>query len=362
MKRILCLIDNLGSGGAQRQMVNLAVLLKEYGYDIDFVVYADIGFYEPILVNEGIQIKKLLAHSNIERIINVCSYIKKVSPDVVISFLEVPCFLACVSKMCGGKYKVITTERSAKMRTFQTRRNRFFNWFERFSDAKICNSEKAKNMWLDNYPKYREKYKVIYNPVLMDIVEKCEYGFLKDGLLHVVVAASYQELKNPLKVIEAVKQLEPAVVKRLRIDWYGNPEIEKGNTVTYDRAIRLVTDYELEGIICLHEETPDIYRVMFQADMVGLFSTVEGLPNAICEGMALGKPILMSRVSDYEVLTGENGISFEPSVVGIRKGLESALSLDREQLRAMGRASSYKAKQLFSPEMILKQWIEVIEQ
>lgn len=35
MKRILCLIDSLGPGGAQRQLVGLATFLKERGCDCD---------------------------------------------------------------------------------------------------------------------------------------------------------------------------------------------------------------------------------------------------------------------------------------------------------------------------------------
>lgn len=39
MKRILCFIDSLGAGGAQRQLVNLAIGLKKRGYIVHFLVY-----------------------------------------------------------------------------------------------------------------------------------------------------------------------------------------------------------------------------------------------------------------------------------------------------------------------------------
>lgn len=34
MKRILLFIDSLGAGGAQRQLVGLAVMLKKKGYEV----------------------------------------------------------------------------------------------------------------------------------------------------------------------------------------------------------------------------------------------------------------------------------------------------------------------------------------
>ena len=42
--RILCVIDSLGSGGAQRQMVNLAVGFKSKGHQV--VVWFDFDVFD----------------------------------------------------------------------------------------------------------------------------------------------------------------------------------------------------------------------------------------------------------------------------------------------------------------------------
>ena len=44
--KILLFIDSLGSGGAQRQIVGLATMLKEKGYGVKMVTYYDIPFYK----------------------------------------------------------------------------------------------------------------------------------------------------------------------------------------------------------------------------------------------------------------------------------------------------------------------------
>ena len=49
MKKIVCLIDDLCPGGAQRQLVGLAYLLKESGYDISVMTYHNDSFYMPVL-------------------------------------------------------------------------------------------------------------------------------------------------------------------------------------------------------------------------------------------------------------------------------------------------------------------------
>ena len=43
--KILLFTDSLGAGGAQRQLVGLAVLLKQQGYEVKVCTYFDIDFF-----------------------------------------------------------------------------------------------------------------------------------------------------------------------------------------------------------------------------------------------------------------------------------------------------------------------------
>ena len=45
MKRITCFTESLGGGGAEHQMVILAGMLAEKGYDMTIVTYASIPDY-----------------------------------------------------------------------------------------------------------------------------------------------------------------------------------------------------------------------------------------------------------------------------------------------------------------------------
>ena len=194
MKKILFFIDNLGSGGAQRQIVNIASALKQRGYNVEVLVYQDYPFYKPLLDKKEIPVTLIDAKSKISRIVRVRKYINKAHADVVVAFLETPCFIACVSKIGHKKWKLITNELSAKLSTFTSRRNKLFNWFERFSNAKVANSHNAIDMWRKYYPQYEKKYSVIYNPVSIP-QEWVEYPheYRKNGKLRLTVAASYQE-------------------------------------------------------------------------------------------------------------------------------------------------------------------------
>ena len=361
MKKVLCLIDNLGSGGAQRQLVNLAILLKQAGYAVDFAVYRENDFYQPLLDAENIKVHTIKENNPLKLILKMRSYIRRINPDVVIPFLETPGFLACIAKFGDSRWKLITNELSAKLSTFTDRKNRFYNWFERFSDVKVCNSQNAVQMWNHYYPQYHDKYRVIYNPVLIQNQPNVSHLYRKDGKLHLVVAASYQELKNPLGLIEAILLLDETEKEKIVIDWYGRVEVTIGNTVIYECAVQMIKANALDSTIRLHHETKKIYDIMSQADVIGLFSTVEGLPNVICEAMMFGKPVIMSKVSDYQILTEGNGITCDPTPEGIALGLRELLQLPPSDLDKMGKLSYEKANRLFSPEAIVKQWIEVIE-
>ena len=363
MKKIILFTDNLGSGGAQRQVANVAVLLKTAGYDVSVLVYQDNPFYKHILDENDVPLVLVESKGTVSRLMSIRKCLKKSGADVVISFLAVPCFVACFSKMGHKKWKLITTERSAKLTTFTAKKFRFFNKFERFADAKVGNSHNAINMWKKYYPQYKDKYSVIYNHIRVpDEFVGGTHEYLQNGKVRLTVAASYQQLKNPLGVIEAVKLLSDEQKAKLEINWYGKAEVTAGNTVVYDKAASLIKEYSLEDCIYLNDETNDIYRIMQNSDAVGLFSTVEGLPNTICEAMTIGRPIVMSKVSDYDVLVSDNGYLCDPnSVESIKESLVKLIETPKGELERMGNASKEKAKELFSAEAITRQWIEIVE-
>lgn len=358
MKKILCFIDNLGSGGAQRQLVNLACIFKDNGYEVEFLVYNHSDFFLDKLKNNQIKYICIESQSYLRRLLSITKYLRSSDADVIISFMETPCFLACLAKSIGARWKLITAERSAKESTFQGLKNKIYILFERFSDFKVCNSENAKRIWSQHKPQYSRKLRVIYNAVQLpkqNTISNSEKNCLK-----IVIAASFQRLKNSVSVVKAVSLLSDDLKNRIKIEWYGRRNVN-GSTSVFDETEALILENNLEDTVLLHEATTDIYSKMEAADAVGLFSTVEGLPNVICEGMMLGKPILMTRVSDYAVLADGNGLLCDPDPQSIAKVLKKFIEISDSDRLQMGQLSKAKAINLFSEKKVLKKWIELIE-
>lgn len=359
--KLLFLIDSLGSGGAQRQMTIVADLLSNKGYEVSFLVYSEGDFFKKRLNDNNIPIVTIPSTNIIRRMFRIRKFIRCGNYDVVISFMDTPNFLNCFAATGGHSWKAITSERSAKKATFHNRKNRIFNWFQRYSDVIVCNSMNARSMWSECYPEYKGKLRVIYNTVNLSIITT-SYAPLRDDKLHLVVAASYQGLKNPVNLVKALSLLTKYNQARIKIDWYGNKDVSQGGSSNYDESNKIITNNDLSSIIKLHEVTNDIHNIMYQADVIGLFSEYEGLPNVICEAMTIGKPIVITKVSDYNQFVDEtNGIICEKTTPEeIALALSKLLKLSADDIIKMGGDSQNKARVLFNSEKIINQWENVI--
>ncbi len=361
--KILWVIESLGSGGAQRQLVNLAKMQKNNNNDVSVICYHYSDFFAETLEKENIDVIWKIENNYLKRMFVFRRFIRKGNYDVVISFSDTANFLCCFAAIGGKKWKLITNELSAKQSSFTSKKGNIFAWFYRYSNVHVCNSENAKSMWLKHYPQYKSKLDVIYNPIVLPKITST-YTPHKNEKLHIVIAASYRFLKNPIGLIEALILLDENYRSQLSIDWYGAVNTTEGKIRPYDRAMKLIQTNNLQEVISLNDEIIDIANKMNEADIIALFSKVEGLPNAICEGMAIGKPIIMSKVSDFNILVdASNGFLCDwDSPDSIKGALISGISLSKKQLHQMGASSKDKAEKLFSAEIISYQWSKLISE
>lgn len=338
-------------------MVTLAGLFKDAGFDVSLLVYNREDFFKDKLVGQNIKIYEIIENRTLFRIWKIRKFIRGNKYDAVISFLETPNFLNCIAGIGGRSWRVITSERSAKASSFLSYRGRIFGWFQRYSDAIVCNSHNAYIMWEKHYPRYKDKLRVIYNAVVLPEI-KSEYIPLSRNILHVIIAASYQPVKNPMGLLRALESLKKTGHINIRIEWFGEKNVTDGGTKLYDLATEFIREHQLEDLIRLNGPSKEIAEEMNQSDIIGLFSRVEGLPNGICEGMMLGKPIFMTKISDFDILvSNSNGWLCDwDNPENIASQFRKAMQLKSEELLRLGKNSRSKAMNLFSGLAITKQW------
>lgn len=366
MKKILFL-GGLTAGGAEHQMVVIAKLLKQEGYDVTYFCADNSAFFQKQLEDVNIPIIRIhenkiasMLKLNVPRTTMLLyGILKKGHFDTVISFLSFWNYENCLfAKRNKTKHKAITGLRNNRDSVFLTRKYKRYVKFEKYSDIKVCNSDNAKRVFAKYFPEHANKLTTIYN--IVDLPEiQSKYTIKKDGKVHIIIPASYREVKNPMGLLRALALMDAGERNRLQIDWYGNI---KGGQSCYEQMALFIKENGLESVIILYDATTDIVNKINKADMVGLFSSSEGLPNSICEGMMLGKPIVMTRVSDFDVLVDQtNGFLCDwDNPKSIKEALLSVSKLSENDLLEMGQCSKDKAESLFSKSAILEQWKKII--
>ena len=357
--KILCVIDSLCQGGAQRQLVELALGFNEKGHTVSFLIYRQIPFFNHLLDSAGILINYIQEPNYFKRFLKIRSFIRKGRYDSVLSFLESPNFYCELAGLPYRKWKLIVGERSANPNIYKSPRLIFFRWFHFFADYVVANSLSNIHIVKSINPLLpQSKTIVIYNSVNFEIWKpKPGYVPRRNGKLRLIVASAHRYLKNLDGLLEALKIISAAELKYLSIEWYG---VSKDSSMI--DAIQKIKKYNLSDVISLLPATSQIDKITQEADIVGLFSFHEGFPNTICEGMACSKPIVCSTVSDIPLLLSNNlNLLFDPKdYTSICNTLKYIIDLSNEELLEIGAQNYECAKLHFEKDNIINQYLKLL--
>jgi len=363
--KILCFIDSLGPGGAQRQLVELGVGFRERGHDVSFLCYHDIPFFASRLEGAGIAITVLKERKYMRRMVRIRKFIRGHKPDAVLSFLEAPVFMATIAGFPWRRWRLVVGERRSDSSIRRSLKLIVYRWFHLFADAVVSNSSAnidhvlAVNPFLSG-----KKCRLIYNVVDLDWWKPSpEFVFRRFPKLKLFVGASHLPRKNAIGLLEALALLKDEEREQLSVMWYGNEFPGSNGLSCYELAVRRMKELRLERTITFKPAVTQILPVIQEADAVGLFSLSEGLPNIVCEGMACGKPVVCAAVSDIAgLLDTDTGFLCDPSDVrSIASSLRYLLSCGREKLRHTGMQNREKAMSYFRKDNIVSSYLELFK-
>lgn len=354
--KILLFTDNLGAGGAQRQLVGLAVLLAQSGYSVKVCTYQDINFYKGYLDDNGVENEIIAgASSRFFRIPCVAKYFKKEGPDCVISYQEMPSLISCIAKFLGCSAKLFVSERSVTQRlTFKDRVR--FNLY-RLANWVVPNSYSQECFLKRHYGWMSEKIHTITNFVDLDFFS-LKIKERRDTPV-ILVAASVWPPKNVLGLIRAVKVLVDRG-NSFKIEWYG---LVNGHEMYVNECKKLIQDLEIGAYIELLPKTKDIINQYRNCDYFCLPSFYEGTPNVICEAMSVGRPVICSDVCDNSIYVKNsvNGYLFNPSDSNdIANAIEHALQLSSDEYLTMCQQSRRMAEKLLSKEVFINKYLKIL--
>ena len=354
--RVLLITENLGSGGAERQICGLAVMLKEHRYECRVITYGPNNFYEDYLYRHHVNyeyVPQLL--NKTKRVSGLVKYLKRYKPTTVISFLpsvNISCCLARIFYRCN----LIVSERNynshISLRDIAT-----FNLY-RLADYVVPNSFSQGDFICKNFSFLSKKVKTIVNFVDLEKFVP-DFTVPSNKVFRIVTVARYSSQKNTLQFFEVVKQIKNNGIK-IHFDWFGKKNMDE----SYCQQVwKEWESSNIKDIITLHDESDDIVSEYQTADAFLLPSLYEGYPNVVVEAMSCGLPILCSRVVDnpYIVTEGVNGFLFDPlDVKEMVLAINKMLSLNKEELRAMGINNRKKCESINSSNSFFEKYMRLI--
>lgn len=351
------MIENLGSGGAERQLTGLASMLVSYGYDVEVAYYVKKEFYLPFLDEHGVRHHFIQEASNPQtRLIILRRYLHRRCPDTVISYSASSSMITCLLKFLGAKYKLIVSERNTTQQLNRREKIKFF--FYRWADVIVPNSQSQATFITNHFSKLTRKVKVITNFVDTDKFSPSHEPITKHDVLKMVCVGRLMPQKNLPRFIEAIAKVLRDGYK-VYVDWYGQDLEDVYSKEVHNEIVK-------SGIgesFIFHSPSDRIQEKYRDADVFCLPSLYEGFPNTLCEAMSCGKPVLCSHVCDNPniVAEGVNGLMFDPlNINDIAETIKKYINMPDEMKCNMGKMSRKIAVKKFSQESFIQKYINIL--
>lgn len=356
--KILLVIDDLGSGGAQRQLVYLAVGLKRRGHEVEILVYnPEHQFFRPTIDEAGIVVREVLRQPGFSFKV-LFALMKRIHVGnfaAVISFLDSPNIYTEISRLVSWRARFLVSERSSRLGEKSVANSLIRRLLHLLATKVVANSHDHAN-WLRRFVWLRNRVTCVYNgyPLPPYSLPEPPKG-LRDVKLLVIGRVGPE--KNGLLLLEALAifHRKYGVVPTVR--WVGRRE-DGERAQAYCRSMDdflaqypdVAAGWEWLG------ERSDISALLMSHHALIHPSLYEGLPNVICEALMAGRPVLASRVCDHPILVreGKRGFLFEPtSAEEIADSLARLCSLTPKEWKAMSlNARKFAEKNLSLDRMV----------
>lgn len=352
--RIVLLIDCLTSGGAQRQLVILANQLCTK-HNVTIITYHPHDFYRRLLDKPIDYVYVSKASNALYRIPSIYVTLKKLNPNVIISYLDVPNIIACICKFMGLRCKLIVSERNTTQHLSHIERIKFFLY--RIANTIVPNSYTQTEFIEKHFPRYKSKLTTITNCAEIDTF--IPDNSVKKEYRTILCVGRVTPQKNVLRFIEAVSMAR-ACGTDVTVKWFG-----RHDDGYFEKCKEKIVECGLQGHFFFYNASQDIRKEYQRAEVFCLPSLFEGFPNVVGEAMCCGLPVLCSDVCDNQVLVahGDNGLLFDPlNAKSIQDAITDFFNLREDDKKSMGCRSRERAEEILNKGIFIKKYLNIIEE
>lgn len=337
---VLFLARELAMGGAERQLVQLAVGLAERGHHVEVAVLRSGGALEDDLRQRGVRMHYLSAHGTgfPNRLRSLLSVVRHQGVDVLHSYLPGQNILAALVRPMAPSICIVWGVRSSRfaVAAHYNARGRLSYRVEpllsRLTDLVITNSRAAREG--ANATRYPPR-KTVTIPNGIDAehfrpdppageATRASLGVPADGSL-ILTVGRLHPVKGPDVLVEAVGMLGPCHPNwRYLVVGRGREEYRRF-------LMRRADDLGVAGTFIWREHEADLRPFYAAADVLCLPSRAEGFPNVVGEAMATGTPCVATDVGAVSEIVGGAGVVVPADdASALAAGIEAGLALPPE--------------------------------
>lgn len=314
MKKLLFSAYSLDIGGIEKALITLTNKLQERGYDITIVLEKKQGIFLEEL-NKNIKVIEYRPNDskNImkRKLINFFKRVKFIFKyrnkfDFSACFATYSLAGSFVSRMSSknsclwghADYLTLFENNMEEMKNFFKQRN-----YDKFAHI-IFVSEEGKNSFLKAFPEMKEKVMVCNNVIDDGKIkqlskEKIELRKESNIVTFINVGRHDEKQKKLSRIIEAAKKLKEDNLN-FKVLFIGNGQ----DSEKYKNQVK---EYNLDTNIIFLGKKQNPYPYFAISDCVILTSDYEGYPVVFLESFILNKPLITTKVSDYQEVEGKYG-------------------------------------------------------
>lgn len=344
--KLLFVIDNLSTGGAQRQLINLATGLKKRGHSIEVFCYSPGELLAPPLYDMDIPVHWHIKRSrfSLDVIVALRKLIDKSQFSLALSFLTTPNFYTILSGklLRSHAIPIVVSERFCDLPEENSLLVRFSRHFYDLANHVVVNSHHQRLNFEHKYPKLKGRLSTIYNGYDLEIfIPACSET--ADHQLRLLTIASISRYKNGICLVEALNILRQQYHLLPTVTWIGQKVMAGDRLMYLNEMESKIKAYHLESQWQWLGQRTDIVQQLHQHDVLVHPSFGEGLPNVVCEALACARPVIVSNTLDHPRLVqdGQSGYLFDwqnPNDLAIKIKAFSDLPLDdRKEMGLKGR-------------------------
>ncbi len=365
--KLLLVIDHFGSGGAQKQIVELACGLNRRGHRVEmFTYFPSRSFFRPRLDE-----RHIVVHEYDKGLGFSLGVVRKLARliidhhiDVVISYLSSPNIYAELAKLIAPSAKLIVSERTSHFDDKSQVSAFLRRAMHSLADHVVANSE-SQCEWLQRKWWLKSKVSCIYNGFELDSFAASHNVPGSRGRLRLVAVGRISAEKNALNLIRALILLQRDWDYVPEISWVGERDGGHGGEA-YCRQIDELLEScpEVQRHWRWIDVVVDLRQLLQEYDALIHPSYYEGLPNVVCEALAAGMPVLVSDVCDHPrlVADGKRGFLFDPAEpASIAAAIKKLGSLSDDEWRGLSHNARHYAENRLDVGRMITQYEDLMD-